>query len=103
MALRDSGAVRVDVAERFGDDPWDRDRAVSLQATKLIPAVRKGHGVIFDFADVDFLSQSFAGALVCKLREELGEEFPERVQFTNTDPVLDSILRLSTDFPQADS
>lgn len=98
MAVKDRSAVRVRMAHVFGPNPWDKEKALRLQRNKLLPAVRQGRGVVFDFAGVEMMSQSFAGALVALLRQELGSNFSSRVSFESTNPVLDSILGLATRF-----
>lgn len=96
MDVKPRGTVRVRVKDEFGPQPWDKDRALKLQEEKLVPAVRDGKTIVFDFEGVQMLSQSFAGALVGELKEELGAELEAHVRFENTNSVIDSVLSLAT-------
>lgn len=98
MRVKDENTVYVSVVDQFGRHPWDKEKALRLQEKKLLPAVRSGKTIVYDFDGVQRLSQSFAGALVGALREELGAELRDRVRFTNTSPVIDSVLSLAASF-----
>lgn len=98
MAVRPEKTVRVDVAEEFGDRPWDLDGAVKLQKSRLVPAVHSGYAVVFDFAGVEMVTHSFVHALVSRLKDELGGEFNAFVSFENMDPFTKSVVKLSTEW-----
>lgn len=98
MNVKSRNTVRVSVVDQFGPNPWDKNKALRLQEEKLLPAVREGKTIVYDFDGVRRLSQSFAGALVGALREELRAEFRSRVRFENTTPVVDSVLSLAASF-----
>lgn len=98
MAVKREHSVRVAVARVFGQHPWDKDKALEIQERVLLPAVRAGKSVVLDFDGVELVSQSFAGTLMARLREELGPELPDWIEFENTNAVLDSVLSLAMNF-----
>lgn len=98
MAVKRRNTVRVQVKARFGERPWDKDAALRLQREELLPAVRSGKGVVFDFEGVEMLTQSFAHALVSVLRKELSNEFRELVFVENADRLVKTVMRLVTEW-----
>lgn len=98
MAVKPRNTVRVDVASQFGERPWDKDEAVRVQREELVPAVRSGKAVVFDFSGVEMLTQSFAHSLVSMLRKELGDQFQDLVYLENTNRLVESVMKLVTEW-----
>jgi uncharacterized protein DUF4325 len=95
MRVSNPNVVRVVVADHFGSEPANRAGALSLQIEVLLPQIRSGKGVVFDFVGVDFVSQPFASALTSVLREETGKNFGSIVQIENASPLVAGALALA--------
>jgi hypothetical protein len=99
MLVSNPNFVRVGVADHFGNEPADKAGAISLQIEVLLPQIRSGKGVVFDFVGVEFVTQPFASALTSVLREEIGKDFGALVHIENASPLVAGVLAMAGSKP----
>ena len=76
----------------------DKDQAIALRLSKVLPALDRGDSLIFDFSEVRYATQSYVHALIGEALQKFGEPLLERVEFKGCSPQLQSLIELVVDY-----
>ena len=76
----------------------DKDLAREIRVKKVIPALESHQGVVLDFEQVKFSTQSFVHALVGEALQRFREQALEQLEFRHCSPQLKGIVQLVVDY-----
>jgi hypothetical protein len=82
-------------ASRFQED---KDLAKTIRLEQLLPRLREGRGVILDFADVEYATQSFIHALIGEALKQYGEAVLDRIEFRHCSSQLRNVIELVVNY-----
>ena len=72
----------------------NKDEAIRLRLSRVLPAVSKGNNVVLDFSAVKYATQSFIHALVGEALQTYGERALDLIEFRNCSEAVRSVVEL---------
>jgi STAS-like domain of unknown function (DUF4325) len=61
----------------------DKDRAIELRSSLILPALARNESLVLDFAGVTYATQSFVHTLIAEALKRYGEDVLDRIEFRN--------------------
>jgi hypothetical protein len=76
----------------------DKNEAKKIRTETILPATRENCGVVLDFSEVKYSTQSFVHALIGEVLKRRGEAVLERLEFRSCSPQVKSLVQLVVDY-----
>lgn len=76
----------------------NKDQAKEIRLSRILPAIAHGRGVVLDFADVKYATQSFVHALIGEALQEYGDQALEQIEFRHCSEAVRSVIELVVDY-----
>jgi STAS-like domain of unknown function (DUF4325) len=73
-----SKSIAIQTNGSFVDD---KDRAIELRVSTILPALARSESIVLDFAGVGYVTQSFIHALIAEALNRYGEAALDRIEF----------------------
>lgn len=90
--------IVVHVKAAVGGFAEDKDEAKRIHTETILPATREEGGVVIDFSEVKYSTQSFVHALIGEVLKRRGEAVLERLEFRACSPQVKSLVQLVVDY-----
>jgi hypothetical protein len=78
-----AGECYINISNYFGRSAEDKDMAIRIRDTKIMPALSENKNIVFDFDDVVNAPHSFLGALLATPVKNLGMAAYKKLRFVN--------------------
>lgn len=72
----------------------NKDQAIRLRNTRVLPAIAEGGRVVLDFSAVKYATQSFIHALIGEALQTYGERALELIEFRHCSDAVRSVVEL---------
>jgi hypothetical protein len=72
----------------------NKDQAIRLRLSQVLPAVSQGNQVVLDFSAVKYATQSFVHALIGEALQTYGERALDLIEFRNCSDAVRSVVEL---------
>jgi hypothetical protein len=76
----------------------DKDEARRIRIERILPTLGEDRGVVLDFGQVKYSTQSFVHALVGEAMQRYGEAALHRIEFKSCSPQVKSLVQLVVDY-----
>lgn len=76
----------------------DKDEAKRIRTEIILPAMRENCGVVIDFSEVKYSTQSFVHALIGEVLKRRGEPVLQHLEFRSCSPQVKSLVQLVVDY-----
>ena len=90
--------IVVHVKAAVGGFAEDKDEAKKIRTETILPATGRNCGVVIDFSEVKYSTQSFVHALLGEVLKRRGESVLERLEFRSCSPQVKSLVQLVVDY-----
>ncbi len=94
MKTNDLITVRIE----GGPFAEDKDYAKQVRLASIMPALDGGQGIVLDFSNIRFSTQSFIHALIGEAMKKYGEVALERIEFRHCSPQVKNLIELVVDY-----
>lgn len=84
----------INMYESVGDFAENKDIAKKLRLRELLPALKEGRSITFDFSNVTGVTQSFIHALISDAIRKYPETFYDNVFYKNTSEEIQKIITI---------
>jgi hypothetical protein len=91
--------MKIIILNEAGSFAENKDVAALIRE-KVLSALEKGETIIFDFKNVEGMTQSFAHALLAKIIRIKSASILEKIEFKNCNKNIQSIIMVVTDYLQ---
>lgn len=88
----------VQIPDISGGFQEDKDLARKIRNERILPALESGHGIVIDFREVRYATQSFVHALIGAALNQYGEEVLDRIEFKNCSSQMQNLISFVVDY-----
>jgi hypothetical protein len=97
---RKANSESIDVAASSGPFAEDKDIALLIRTSQIMPAMKQRRKVILDFGGVHLSTQSFIHALLSEVIRDEGSNALDEIRFRNCNPIVRSLIQTVAEYSQ---
>ena len=92
--------IEIKMFPIIGDFGENKDTAKDLRIKRIMPALRDGKEIVFDFAGISGVTQSFIHALISEPIREFTDIIFDRLLFKNCEETVQKVIEIVYEYMQ---